>query len=164
MVHDDLNKEMALGAMQRVCSGRELCVTDVLRRLRKYSISQDDLSWVVESLLKDGFVDESRYAKAFVRDKVLLSGWGVKKIIWALKNKGIDKLVIDEAIKEITLSEEPVRLEAILKYKLKSYRKTDNAKQLNNKMVRFALSRGFSLDISLSVVNKLLSNFAQENE
>ncbi|MDD2419904.1 MAG: regulatory protein RecX [Bacteroidales bacterium] len=164
MVHDDLNKEMALGAMQRVCSGRELCVTDVLRRLRKYSISQDDLSWVVESLLKDGFVDESRYAKAFVRDKVLLSGWGVKKIIWALKNKGIDKLVIDEAIKEITLSEEPVRLEAILKNKLKSYRKTDNAKQLNNKMVRFALSRGFSLDISLSVVNKLLSNFAQENE
>jgi regulatory protein len=95
---------------------------------------------------------------------VLLSGWGVKKIIWALKNKGIDKLVIDEAIKEITLSEEPVRLEAILKNKLKSYRKTDNAKQLNNKMVRFALSRGFSLDISLSVVNKLLSNFAQENE
>jgi len=164
MAHDDLNKEMALGAMQRVCSGRELCVTDVLRRLRKYSISQDDLSWVVESLLKDGFVDESRYAKAFVRDKVLLSGWGVKKIIWALKNKGIDKLVIDEAIKEITLSEEPVRLEAILKNKLKSYRKTDNAKQLNNKMVRFALSRGFSLDISLSVVNKLLSNFAQENE
>ncbi|MDD3300495.1 MAG: regulatory protein RecX [Bacteroidales bacterium] len=164
MAHDDLNKEMALGAMQRVCSGRELCVTDALRRLRKYSISQDDLSWVVESLLKDGFVDESRYAKAFVRDKVLLSGWGVKKIIWALKNKGIDKLVIDEAIKEITLSEEPVRLEAILKNKLKSYRKTDNAKQLNNKMVRFALSRGFSLDISLSVVNKLLSNFAQENE
>ncbi|MGE0091593.1 MAG: regulatory protein RecX [Bacteroidales bacterium] len=164
MAHDDLNKEMALGAMQRVCSGRELCVTDVLRRLRKYSISQDDLSWVVESLLKDGFVDESRYAKAFVRDKVLLSGWGVKKIIWALKNKGIDKLVIDEAIKEITFSEEPVRLEAILKNKLKSYRKTDNAKQLNNKMVRFALSRGFSLDISLSVVNKLLSNFAQENE
>ncbi len=164
MAHDDLNKEMALGAMQRVCCGRELCCMDVLRRLRKYSISQDDLSWVVESLLKDGFVDESRYAKAFVRDKVLLSGWGAQKIIWALKNKGIDKIVIDEAIKEITLSEEPARLEAILKNKLKSYRKTDNAKQLNNKMVRFALSRGFSLDISLSVVNKLLSNFAQENE
>ena len=161
-----------LAAMCRACAGRECCVADILKKLQRYKLGTSDTTKIITSLQADRFIDELRYAKAFVRDKSRLSGWGRTKIEWALKSKQIDREIIAEAIS--ILSEEDVRaqLRKLLAGKLSILTRCANTdadiegntkselyklrEKERAKLVRFGLSRGFEYDLVLSVVKELL--------
>ena len=97
-------------------------------------------------LIKERYVDDERYTQAFVKDKIRYNKWGRRKVEQALWQKRIDddtrKRVLDEVDDEEYLS--------VLRPLLKQKRKTIKAKndyELNQKLVRFAVGRGFTFDI-----------------
>ena len=161
-----------LDAMRRICAGREYCAADILKKLQRYKLAGSDNTKVIASLKEDKFIDELRYAKAFVRDKSRLSGWGRTKILWALRSKQIDKGVIAEAISILSEEDMYAQLYKLLAAKLSTLTRHTNSdadieenikselyklrEKERAKLIRFGLSRGFEYDIVLSVVKKLL--------
>ena len=92
------------------------------------------------------YVDDERYARAFVKDKVRYNKWGRRKVEQALWQKHIDEDIRQRVLDEVEDDEYLAVLRPLLKQKRRST-KAANDYELNQKLVRFALSRGFTFDI-----------------
>ena len=95
---------------------------------------------IVGALVDDRFVDDSRYASAFAREKASLQGWGPVKIRFQLRSKGIQEAVIDGALGEIDPARAASRLERLLQNKWHSLRDDPQGRL---KLIKFALGRGY---------------------
>lgn len=147
--------ERALARLQRLCSRAEKCVADIRKKLSDWEISADEANTIVERLQASGFVNELRYAKAFVHDKSDLSRWGLVKIRSALRNKKISDEIIKEALREIDNLTQEKNLACLLSIKNKSLN-TISAADRKVKLFRFALGRGYDYEMAAGVIGKLL--------
>jgi regulatory protein len=91
-------------------------------------------------------VDDERFARAFAKDKVRYNKWGRRKVEQALWQKHIDEDIRKNVLNEIDDEEYLSVLRPLLKQKRKSI-KAQNDYELNQKLMRFALGRGFTFDI-----------------
>lgn len=135
-------QKKVLDRLQAQCSKREYCRRDVFdKALKALEGDREAAEEVVESLVADKFVDEARYAGAFAREKARLQGWGPVKISAGLLAKGIPQSVIREALDTINPEEADAKMESVLKAK---YRTLEGEPDAKLKLLRFALSRGYS--------------------
>ena len=110
---------------------------------------------VLRKLTAQGFIDDARYAGAFVRDKIRLAGWGARKIRTALRAKGVADAAIDAALAETDDPEgRGARLRTRLERKLRTVRAADPY-DLRNKLLRHALSLGYDYAESAAAVAEL---------
>ena len=93
-----LTPDQVLDKMAKYCAYQERCVKDVKDKLKTFDFSEEEKIKILEYLLDNRFVNDERFAMAFVRGKVNQSGWGVNKIRFHLMQKGIAKELIDEAL------------------------------------------------------------------
>ena len=107
-----------LDRLRGLCSRREYCVTDVLKKATD-GLEGDRAAAqeVVDVLVKEKYVDDLRYASAFARDKSAIQGWGEVKIRYMLSAKGVPRDVIDKALEEIDQDKADSRLEKLLQNK-----------------------------------------------
>ena len=68
--------EQALSTLMRLCARAEKSTGDARRLMRNWGVADADAEKVLDRLLSDRFIDDTRYAEAFVREKLRLSGWG----------------------------------------------------------------------------------------
>ena len=94
----DKTPEQALAALMRLCARAEKSESDARRLMRGWGLAERDAEQVLGKLVRDRFIDDGRYAEAFVREKLRLSGWGAYKIRTALQRKGIRRELIDAAL------------------------------------------------------------------
>lgn len=152
---DDLQKKV-LSRLQNQCARREYCIADIRKKALK-ALDTDDSSAadpLIETLLKDGYLDESRYASAFATDKSALEGWGSVKIRFALRARGIPASVIDAAIAGIDSERAGEKLSRLLQAKMRTLQ---GDPQCRIKLLKYALSRGYEYDDVRSAVAKLTS-------
>ncbi len=90
-----LNRAMAL------CSRKEYCISDIRQKLESWGLESDKAGDVIAVLIRENFINEERYAGAFVRDKYRYNKWGRVKIISQLRVKGIPSGIIDSAMSNI---------------------------------------------------------------
>ena len=150
----DEKKLKVLNRLRGLCSRREYCVADVLKKATD-GLEGDRAAAqeVVDVLVKEKYVDDLRYASAFARDKSAIQGWGEVKIRYMLSAKGVSRDVIDKALEEIDQDKADSRLEKLLQNKLKSLK---DDPQCRFKLLRFALGRGYSYDEVNSLINQIL--------
>lgn len=145
-----------LDRMRRLCSMREYCTSDILSKVGKAVASSSDpakeTGEIMESLLKDKFIDDYRYASAFAKDKSSLSGWGTIKIRYALSAKKIEKGIIDAAISEIDSERAGEKLRKLI---VRKYAALKDDPQWRLKVLRFALGRGYSYEEVDSAIRDL---------
>lgn len=135
----------ALNAMQRYCAKHETCLFDIKRKLNYYNLSEEDKLKILEELVKEGFINEERYTKIFVRDKFRLNKWGKIKISYQLRTKAIPEKLISSALEEIKDEEyEQVLVDEIVK-KINSF----NEEFDRGKVIRNLQSKGFELELIL---------------
>ena len=103
--------------MAWLCSRREYCSADVMRKIRQKGLCAEDASVVMQRLAKERYVDDARYARSFVRDKAVLSGWGPRKIAFALSAKGMPKKMIEEAMREISPEDSTARMREVFLFR-----------------------------------------------
>lgn len=117
---------------------------------------------ILASLTADGFVDDSRYAAAFAREKASLTGWGPAKIRYALMMKGISREIITRALGEIDSDAASARLEKLAAAK---YRTLAGDPYAKFKLIKYALSRGYDYSEVEPVVERILTqSLSEENQ
>lgn len=140
--------------MRRLCSHREYCSGDISRKIRDaLGQEQEYAEEVLEALIRDGYIDDARYARSFARDKSSLTGWGPVKIRHALSMKGISASEIAAALKEIDSSRAELRLEKLLENR---YRALEDDPMCRLKLLRFGLGRGYGYEEVSSAVERLM--------
>lgn len=107
-------------------------------------------------MLKDRFIDDGRYAEAYVREKSRLSGWGARKIAMQLRQKGVNQSVIAEALKQLDSDAELPRLVEKLRRKARTTKYSSDY-ELRGKLLRYALSLGFDYDMAQHAVEECTS-------
>lgn len=148
--------EQALQSLMRMCARSERSSGDALRLMKRWGVADDAARKVLAKLQAERFIDDARYAEAFVRDKLNLSGWGAYKIKTTLRTKGVSKDIIDEVvapmIAETNMAE---RLEDIMRRKIRTL-KYSSAYDAKSKLIRFAASRGYELDEAIECASKIV--------
>lgn len=140
-----------LGRLRTLCSRREYCCADMLKKAAEYlsrygyppAEVPDAASRAVEELKKDRYLDDLRYSSAFAADKSSLSGWGPVKIRYALNAKGISRDIIGQALDNIEPAVANARLEKLAVTRLKSL---SGDPQWRLKLLKFLLGRGYSYE------------------
>ena len=154
MVVESEDFEKYLSKAQSYCSRAEKCESDVRTYLYKQGVDTKDIARIVDSLVADKFVDNARYARAFVSDAFKFNKWGRLKIRQALLAKGISERLMLQPLLEIDETEYMSLLENLLRAKLKSVRDDDEYK-VKASIFRFAYSRGFEPDLVEKVWEKI---------
>jgi regulatory protein len=129
-----------------LCAQAEHCQWEMVEKMRKWEIPEEAQARIMERLVKERYVDDERFARAFAKDKVRYNKWGRRKVEQALWQKRIDEDIRKNVLNEIDDEEYLSVLRPLLKQKRKSI-KAQNDYELNQKLMRFALGRGFTFDI-----------------
>lgn len=129
-----------------LCARSEHCQWEMLEKMRRWELDAETQARVMSRLVKERYVDDERYARAFVKDKVRYNKWGRRKVEQALWQKRIDDDIRERVLDEVDEEEYLNVLRPLLKQKRKST-KAENDYELKQKLVRFALGRGFTYDI-----------------
>ena len=137
-----LTPDQVLDKMAKYCAYQERCVKEVRDKLKTFDIAEEEKTKILDYLLDNRFVNNERYAKAFVRGKVNQSGWGVNKIRFHLIQKGIDKDIIDEALGQTDEETYRQRLIEILKTKAKTIKAASDFEK-KRKLAAYAMQKGF---------------------
>jgi len=131
------------------CASSERCIVNVKQKLRQWKAEDNTIQLIINQLIKEDFINEERYAHAFAVGKLRHNKWGVNKIIYALQSKHIPDLYIQIGIGGIDEEEYLNTLKALLSTKKID---DDNEWRRNNKLVRYAVQKGFQPDICWKIV------------
>ena len=129
-----------------LCAQAEHCQWEMLEKMRRWEVPEEAQARVMQRLVKEKYVDDERYAEAFVKDKIRYNKWGRRKVDQGLWQKHIDADIRKRVLDEVDDDEYLSVLRPLLKQKRKTT-KADSDYELNQKLVRFALGRGFTFDI-----------------
>jgi regulatory protein len=143
-----------LSRLQRLCSRAEYCAADIYRKaLKDLEGDSEAAARIVASLKEDKYIDDARYAACFAREKSSLQGWGAIKIRFQLRAKGVSDADIASGLAEIEQPKAQARLERLVsdKYKLLA-----GDPQCKLKLLKFALSRGYSYEEVEEVVERVI--------
>jgi regulatory protein len=124
----------------------------MLEKMRRWELSDEAQARVMERLMKERYVDDERYARAFVKDKVRYNKWGRRKVEQALWQKHIGDSVRQQVLDEVDDDEYISILRPLLQQKRRSTKAASDY-ELNQKLIRFAVSRGFTMDIIKQCIN-----------
>ena len=149
--------EQALAALMRLCARAEKSQEDARRLMRGWGLAERDAEGVLARLVRDRFIDDGRYAEAFVRDKLRLSGWGEYKIRTALQRKRIDRALIDAALAEADRPAMGERLCRQLERKARTA-KYSTQYELKTKLIRYGLSLGYDYETVVEAASGLVTD------
>ena len=128
----EITETEALNRVAAYCSTAEHCRAEIAEKLQRWGIAYDAIDRIINRLEQEKYIDEERFCRAFINDKYRFAKWGKMKIGQALQLKKIDE------------EEYHAVLQKLLAAKRKSVR-AESEYELNGKLVRFALSRGFEM-------------------
>lgn len=125
-----------------ICSKSEHCISEIQDKLKQWGLSAEDSTVVIEKLIGEKYVDDERFARAYVKDKFRFNRWGKQKIAFMLRAKNISAEILELAFEEIQDENYEDELQKLLTDKERTI-KTKDKYDKRNKLMRFALGRGF---------------------
>ena len=147
----------------RLCARAERSSGDARRLMATWGVPEQDREGVLQRLKREKFIDDGRYAEAFVREKVNLSGWGEWKIRSALRRKGVAEDVINAALGQLSPEQSAQRLAERLKRKMRTV-KYSSTYELRTKLIRYALSLGYAMDEVMGEVEAITREIKTKEE
>lgn len=147
--------EQALSSLMRLCARAEKSSGDARRLMRGWGVEPAAQESVLRQLIAQRFIDDERYAAAFVREKVNLSGWGAYKIRAALARKGIEERIINAALQDIDSTKSAEQLLQRLQRKMRLTKAT-SAYDLKTKLLRYGASLGYDFETVREAVDGLI--------
>ena len=148
-----MDKFSALKKMLHYCNYQDRCKKEIYSKLNSLELDDDnDKNFIIDFLQDEGFINDERYCRLYVKSKLNVKKWGVNKIKLSLISKGIDKDIIDSVLSEI--DEDSYKDELINLLKNKKINETDPYKR-KAKLVRYAVSKGYSLSLVMKVYESI---------
>lgn len=155
--------KQALESLMRLCARAERSSGDAMRLMSNWEVPIEGRGPVLQQLIRERYIDDERYAEAFVREKCNLSAWGEYKIRTSLRRKGIADGIINQALLQLTPEQNKERLTQRLQRKAKST-KYDTIYQLKTKLIRYGASLGFSMDKVIEATDEVIRELNLDKE
>ena len=151
MKSNPLTYEEALYKSAAYCSQSEHCISDLRNKLTQWGVMESDRDKIIRYLVDENYINESRYAIAFTKDKFRYNKWGKIKIRLELHQKKIEKELIEAALEEIDEEEYKGMIIRLAKEKEKklTYR---NEYERKGKLYRFLAGKGFEMDVISKII------------
>lgn len=106
--------------------------------LKKKQISTEEIDEIIQYLYHYKYLDDESFAESFVRDKLRFHPCGRNKLIYALKEKGINEFIIEDVMeKEFTMEDE-------WKFLMNDYKKCQSKDKTYQQTMRYLYSKGYS--------------------
>ncbi len=141
-----MTEQQALQKLTALCAQGEHCSQEMLEKMKKWEIDETAQARVMEYLIKEKYVDDERYARFFINDKLKYNKWGRKKIQQALWLKGIDREISTALLDEVEESRYKEVLLPMMREKWKTI-KANSDYERSMKLIRWAMGRGYTYDI-----------------
>lgn len=153
----ELTETEAFNKAAAYCSRCEHCLSEVKEKLCQWGVFDELVHQrIVSQLMDEGYVDEGRFCRAYVRDKFRFNHWGRQKIAMSLCQKGLPSALVDDVLDELITDEDASEAAfKVLQAKVKSVR-ADNPYELYSKLMRFAASRGIERSVAYQAINRLV--------
>jgi regulatory protein len=103
--------ELAYGYLNQ----RDRTETEMRRRLEQQRVDPPALEDAIRELVGQGYLDDVRFARLFAQDKRELEQWGSDRIRRALLQRGIDRELVEEALRADAAETELERALALLR-------------------------------------------------
>lgn len=142
----NVTEQEAFLQLAALCAQAEHCEQEMRDKLKRWELDTAAADRIIARLQKERYIDDARYARAFVKDKIRYNKWGRRKVEQALWQKRIADDIRQQVLGEIDENEYLDVLRPLLKQKRRTT-KAENDFALNQKLVRFALGRGFTFDL-----------------
>lgn len=145
-IKKEMTAQQAFQRLAALCAKGEHCQQDMLEKMRQWGVSDEEQAEVMQRLVGERYVDDERFARAFVNDKIRYNKWGRRKVEQALWQKRIDPSTAQAVLDEVGDEEYLNALRPLLQQKRRST-KAQSEYELTTKLIKFALGRGFTMDI-----------------
>lgn len=142
----NITEQEAFLQLAALCAQAEHCEQEMRDKLKRWELDTAAADRIIARLQKERYIDDARYARAFVKDKIRYNKWGRRKVEQALWQKRIADDIRQQVLDEIDEKEYLDVLRPLLKQKRRTT-KAENDYALNQKLVHFALGRGFTFDL-----------------
>jgi regulatory protein len=149
-----MTQEQIISKLTAVCARAEHCKDDMLRRMQRWQVDEAMQREVISYLVKEKYIDEERYARFFINDKIKYNRWGRRKVEQALYFKHIPREVYEPLLDDVANEDFESVLLPLLQNKEKSL-KYANDYEKRMKLLRFAMQRGFSYEQADKCINML---------
>lgn len=134
------------------CSYQDRCQSEVKTKISSFDIPSSDKEKIMQLLIDEGFIDDNRFTRTFVRSKIHLKKWGVNKIKMALRQKGVSDDVIHDALAEIDSDIYRDELKRLLKSK--RINESDEFKR-KVKLAQYGIQKGYEPNLVWEVIKEL---------
>lgn len=153
-----ISADRALARLEDLCARAEHCEGELRTKLRTWNIAAADAQRIIDSLSRRRFFDDTRYAHAFVTDKVRFARWGRLKIRMALRAKRVGDDIIDEAVSDIDEDMYAEALEAVVAAAGRRVgEEAAHTYEGRTRIFRAVVSRGFESDLAASAIRRMFS-------
>ncbi len=150
-----LTPAQALAKAEELCAISEQCEADIRTRLIRWGISRSDADSIIDRLIEHRYIDDRRFAAAYVRDKLNHARWGCRKILAALAAKHISRRIATEALdNEFDGERYAETLFRILRTKARNMERP-LSRDDRMRLARFAVNRGFETGIILDTIRDI---------
>lgn len=149
-----LTEKEVIQKLAALCARSEHCAHEMREKMRRWEVDEAIQERVINYLQEHQYIDEERYCRAFVKDKLTYNRWGRRKVEQALYAKHIPQEVQRRVLDEFSNEEYAEKLHPLLEAKAKTI-KAESDYERRTKLIRFALSRGFTMDVILDVMDSL---------
>jgi regulatory protein len=140
--------------IENYCAYQERCHKEVVQKLQSMHMIPEAIDTIVVHLLQHNFLNEERFAKAFVSGKFRIKKWGKQRITIELKQKDISKSIITSALKTINDVTYLNTFHALAEKKANSIKDTNPFKK-KKKLADYLLYRGWESHLVYDKVNDL---------
>ena len=137
--------EEAKKKLEHYCAYRDRSHKEVKNKLNELRMIPEAQDLIILHLIQEGFLNEERFAKSFVRGKFNYKKWGKRKIVQALKRQDIQPRLIEKALEEIKEEDYQTTIEKLIRQKRKDY-KEKNSYKLKQKIFQYLLQKGYAYE------------------
>lgn len=156
-----ITEETALRRLAKACAEKEYSRAEIFDKIKRWGLDVDLTHHLMATLEENDFVNDERFCRSFINDKLRISKWGRFKIAEGLRLKNIPEEVIEAHLSAIDEDEYFNILCKVIEVKKKSVQ-SKNKKELKVKLARFALSRGFETEYIVRCIGEFPGSDALE--
>lgn len=142
---------------RRLCLRSEKTEYDIRQKLQVWQVPGKCTESIIKSLIEDQFIDEERFARAFIKDKIFLNHWGKMKVSYGLRQKQLTGQWVEALMKEVDDMAYRDMLFKQAENKLRQLRKKENNPyRLKAKLMAFLQQRGVESNLCYEIADSLI--------
>lgn len=141
--------------LEHYCAYQERCHKEVVQKLQSMHVIPEAIDVIVVHLIQHNFLNETRFAKAFVRGKFKFKAWGRRRLTFELKQKDVSKVNINQALADISDAEYIGVFNDLAEKKALSI-KEPNVLKKKKKFTEYFLYRGWESHLVYDKANELI--------